>query len=46
MVTGEAWENEGPEAGQALKARMQEIRQQRFAAGEMTDWEEAGPRVR
>lgn len=42
-VTGEAWEDEGPEAAQALKARMQEarmqeVRQQRFAEGEMKDW--------
>lgn len=39
-------EDEGPEAAQALKARMQEIRQQQFAAGEMTDWGEAVPWVR
>lgn len=45
-VTGEAWEDEGPEAAQALKARMQEIRQQRFAAGERADWGEAVPCVR
>jgi hypothetical protein len=45
-VTGGEWEDEGPEAAQALKARMQEIRQQRFAAGEMTDWGEAVPWVR
>jgi uncharacterized protein (DUF4415 family) len=45
-VTGETWEDEGPEAAQALKARMQEIRQQRFAEGEMTDWGEAVPWVR
>lgn len=45
-VTGEAWEDEGPEAAQALKARMQEIRQQRLAAGERTDWGEAVPWVR
>jgi hypothetical protein len=45
-VAGEAWEDAGPEAAQTLKARMQEIRQQRFAAGEMTDWGEAVPWVR
>lgn len=45
-VTGEGWEDEGPEVVQALKARMQEIRQQRFAEGEMTDWREAVPWVR
>jgi hypothetical protein len=45
-VTGEEWADEGPEAAQALKARMQEIRQQRFAEGDMTDWGEAVPWVR
>ena len=45
-VTGEGWEDEGPEVVQALKARMQEIRQLRFAKGEMTDWGEAVPWVR
>lgn len=45
-VTGEDWEDEGPEAAQALKAWMQEVRQQRFAAGERTEWGEAVPWVR
>jgi len=45
-AAGEDWQDEGPEAAQALKARMQELRQQRFAAGEMTDWGEAVPWVR
>jgi hypothetical protein len=45
-VMGEAWEDEGPEAAQALKARMQEIRQQRFAEGDVPDWGEAVPWVR
>jgi hypothetical protein len=45
-VTGEEWADEGPEAAQALKARMQEIRQRRFAEGDMTDWGEAVPWVR
>lgn len=42
---GEDWEDEGPEATQALKARMQEIRQQRFAE-EGGDWGEAVPWMR
>lgn len=45
-VTGEDWEGEGPEAAHALRARIQEIRQQRFAAGEGEDWGEAVPWVR
>jgi hypothetical protein len=45
-VTAEDWEDEGPEAAQAQKAWIQDIRQQRFAAGEMTDWGEAVPWVR
>lgn len=44
-VTVEEWGDEGPEAAQALKARMREVRQQRFAAGEMTDSVEVVPSV-
>jgi uncharacterized protein (DUF4415 family) len=42
---GEAWEDEGPEAAQASRAKMQEVRQQRFAE-EGGDWAEAVPWVR
>jgi uncharacterized protein (DUF4415 family) len=45
QALGKDWEDEGPEVAQALKARMQEVRQRRFAE-EGGDWGEAVPWVR
>jgi hypothetical protein len=42
---GEEWEDEGPEVAAAARAKMQEVRQRRFA-DEGGDWDEAVPWVR